>query len=337
MAIVGRAGVLAVQSTQILTALAEMPTASYLKRMGMLASGQLGLKAAWDSPYIQRRLKEMPPVVRQLMEGLNSGSPTRIKYAVQMLGRSISGADALFTAGTYAIVYDYRLTKLMEGGVGLAQAERMAREEAERITDRLAQPMRAGARSMMELRMSGNPAFRMAWNFASEARKNLGVVLYAMARRGGAQAGRTVMAMWVLQSLMANLIRAAWRDARDDEDDDLFDEKNWSAKRLALAVLTEPLAGVPVVGDLVESAVYRGAGEHQFSGGLLELGRAVSAVKRIPATLAGEQEGAEVLRDMEAILMGMGLFSTNLAAAASLSHIARDLFGVGENVSEAGK
>ncbi len=336
MAIVGRVGVLAVQSTQLGAALAEMPTASYLKRMGQLFTGQLGWGDALDSAYIQRRLIEMPPVVRQALEGLRAEKPSRIKHAAAALGRTIAGADALFTAGTYAMVFDYRLSKLKEQGASDIDARAQATMEAERITDRLAQPVRPGARSIFELRTSTNPMTRLIWAFASEGRKNLGLALYAMSERTFAEKARTMAYVAMISPLLASLIRNAWRDARDSEDDDIFDERNWDAKRLALAVLTEPLAGVPVLGEMAQEAIYKGAGVYSPSGNLLSSGaNALPALKRLPGTLTGEEDARQVLRDAESLLTGAGLFNANLAAAASLSHIVRDLFGVGENVKEA--
>lgn len=338
IAIVGRIGVLAVQSTQLGAALAEMPTASYLKRMGQLFTGQLGWRDAIDSAYIQRRMIEMPPLVRQAVEGLKAEKPTRVKHAVQALGRTIAGADALFTAGTYAMVYDFRLTKLKEQGMSDADAQKQARREAERVTDRLAQPVRPGARSLYEMRTTGNPATRLLWAFASEARKNLGLAMYAMSNRTMAEKARTLAYVAVINPLIASLIRAAWRDARDAEDEGIFDEKHWNAKRMALAVATEPLAGVPVVGEMAQELIYKSLGVYMPSGNLLSSGaNAVPAIQRLPETLAGDQDAEQVLRDAESILTGMGLFNANFAAAASLSHIVRDLFGVGENMTESAK
>lgn len=273
------------------------------------------------------------------MEGLKADRPSRLRHAVERIGGFVSGADAIFTAGTYAIVYDYRLTKLKEGhpSMSLAEMEKLAHFEAERITDRLAQPMRTGAKSMYELNAS-NPISRVVWSFASESRKNLGVAAYALAKRSLAEKARAGMSMLILGPLISNLIRTAWRDARDSEDDDIFDEKNWNIKRLALATLTEPLQGVPVLGDAFQEFIYNVGGVHQSGGNLFSsLGNSASAVKRLPEILRGEQEARLVLRDVEAILSAMGLFNGQLAAAASLSHLARDLFGVVENVSESAK
>lgn len=171
MALVGKIGTILVQSSQLTAAYAEMPTGSYVKRLGMLLSGNLDWSAAFNSPYIQRRIKELPPIARQAMDGLKSDKPTTRKAIMQYMGTLIGGADGLFTAGTYAMVYDYHLTLAKEMGMTGAEAEAHARNTAERATDRLAQPTRAGAKSLYENISMGHPLARLAFSFASESRK----------------------------------------------------------------------------------------------------------------------------------------------------------------------
>jgi hypothetical protein len=44
-----------------------------------------------------------------MMRSIAAAPPNRAKYLHGQAGRSIAHADALFTAGTYAIFYDYHL------------------------------------------------------------------------------------------------------------------------------------------------------------------------------------------------------------------------------------
>ncbi|GAT35623.1 hypothetical protein TSACC_3694 [Terrimicrobium sacchariphilum] len=333
VALVGRIGTIAVQSTQLAAGLAEMQTGSYLSRLGKLFTGQLDWKAAFNSDYIQRRLKEMPPVVRQAVEGIQAEKPNRLRYAVSKLGQLIGGTDALMTAGTYAIVHDYQLKRAHESGLTGADAERAAREAAERSVDRIAQPTRPGARSLFE-NTATNPAVRLAWAFASDARKNFGLMAYALANRPAAEAARVITAVWIANSVMAAIIRSAWADARNDDDEEIFDAKNWSPKTLALKAATDPLAGIPFLGDKAQGMVLRAFGVWTPEGDILSgLDRATGSVRRIDDYLAGDFEAKDVFRDVDAILSGMGLLNSNIAAAASLSHLAKDLFGVTENAA----
>jgi hypothetical protein len=333
VALVGRAGVLFIQSTQLGAAAAEMPLGAYLKRISKLLTGNMGWGEALKSPYIQRRLKQMPPVVQQALAGLKAEKPNILKHNIHKLGWLIGGADALFTAGTYAMVYDYQLEQLRAAGMSEADAQLQAKFEAERITDRVAQPSRPGARSYFELTAT-NPMIRTAWSFASEARKNVGVLLWAMQKRPMEKKIGAFVYVMLINSIMAAILRAAWRDMRDPEDDEWFDEKNWNAGRLALMAATEPLYGIPLVGPAAEGAIFKALGVWQPAGGDLfssVTSGAVRPIKNLPATLSGERDAREVLRDVESLLGAMGVFNSSFAAAASLSHIVRDAQGVVEN------
>jgi len=334
VALIGRASTLLVQSTQLGAALAEMPLKAYLKRMGKLLTGQLGWDAALNSPYIQRRIAQMPPVVQMAMQGLKGAKPTAIQQAGKRLGNLLSGADGLFTAGTYAITYDYHLTKAQELGLTGAEAEAYARNIAERVTDRIAQPTRPGARSLYE-NTSTNPLARAGWAFASEARKNLALVAYSFAERPLATRLRTLAYVVALNSIASSILRSIWRDILDDEDDELFDDKYWSPKRISLAVATEPFYGFPVLGSTAQNAIYKAFGEYKPTGSMFDVDRAINPVKRIPEYLSGDFEMRDVMRDIDMIVSAMGIAHPNIAAAASITHLAKDLFDLGDSAVDA--
>lgn len=333
-ALIGRLGVLAIQSTQLGAAMAEMPMGSYVSRLGKLFSGQLGWGAAMKSDYIQRRIKQMPPVVQQAMEGLRATKPNRLKAVVQELGKLIGGADALFTAGTFAMVHDYQKKQALSMGASEADADSYATQAAERSVERIAQPTRAGTRSLYE-NVSSNPALRVAWAFASEARQKLATALWRVGdpTRSIGEKSRAIGVTWVVGGVMASIIRAAWRDMRDDDDDETFDERNWSLKKLALLSLTGPLQGIPFLGEELEASIYSIGGEYQPGGNLLgSIPKAFKAATRV--TDWGDAKPDEIMRDVEAILQGLALGNDTISAASSLSHLARDLFGVAANVAD---
>jgi hypothetical protein len=334
VALVGRISTILIQSTQLGAAMAEMPVKAYLKRMGQLLTGQLGWNEALNSPYIQRRIAQMPPVVQMAMQGLKGAKPTAIQQAGKRLGMLLSGADGLFTAGTYAITYDYHLTKAKELGLAGAEAETYARNIAERVTDRIAQPTRPGARSLYE-NTSTNPLARAGWAFASEARKNLALVAYSFAKRDTATKMRTLAYVVAINSIGASILRSIWRDILDDDDDELFDEKYWSAKRIAMAVATEPFYGFPVLGSVVQEAVYKSFGEYRPQGSLFSVDNAVGPIKRLPEYMEGDFEMRDVMRDIDMIVSALGLAHPNIAAAASITHLAKDLFNIGDSAVDA--
>ena len=333
VALVGRLGTIIIQSTQLGAALAEMPTGSYILRMSKLLSGNLGWKAAFESDYIQRRLNEMPPIVRQAVEGLKSDRPNVVKSAVEKLGRLISGADAIFTAGTYAITYDYHLKQAKD--MGIPSPEAYAKSVAERAVDRLAQPTRMGARSVIENTSTG--LIRNFWAFASESRKNLGLAAYAMASKDPARIGRTLVSLVILNSLVGNIIRNAWSDAKDDDDDEWFDEKHWGLKRMIASTMVDSIQvrGIPVLGDAISAGLYDVFNQYHQGGSLVSFSNATRALKHIPKYMDGDADWEMTFKDIDGILSVGGLFNENIAAAASLSHLATDAFGLTKNTKKA--
>ena len=330
MALVGRFGTLAIQSTQLGAAAAEMPTTAYLSRLGKLMTGNLKWGDSLRSDYIQRRLKQMPPIVRQAMEGLDASKPNAIKHAAQRMGQLLSGADAVFTAGTYAIVYDHRLSLARSNGLSGPEAEQYARNEAERITDRIAQPTRQGARSFFE-NASTNPLARLSWNFASEARKNIALGAFAVATKDPVRVARAALYVIAINGFMATAIRNAWRDARSEEDDEIFDDQHWRWKRFFLLSMTDWLYGVPMIGEELQNAIMSGAGEWTFGGSSLSaIPNSVPAFKRL--FLEGDTD--ELLRDVESIMTAIGLGNDTAAATTSFLHIARDVNGLLKNFTQ---
>lgn len=330
MALVGRVSVLAVQSVQLAAGLAEMPTGAYLSRLGKLFTGNLDWSSAFKSEYIQRRMQQMPPVVAQALDGLRSTRPNQLKRVVQTLGRTISGADALFTAGTYAMIYDYQLGLAQGMGLTGADAVNFARQAAERATDRVAQPTRAGARSLYEV-TGTNPAIRLAWAFASESRQKLALSAYALAKRPPGAKARALAVTWIAGGVLASLIRATMRDRADGDDDELFDEKNWDPKRLALSALTGPFGGVPMLGDTIEATVFKAFGEYLPEGNLFNSApKAMGAVGHVPEWFSGDRELDDAIKDAEAIMTAAGLVSENAAAATTLLHVAREAITIAD-------
>jgi hypothetical protein len=275
----------------------------------------------------------MPPIVRQAVEGLKSDRPNVVKSAVEKLGRLISGADALFTAGTYAITYDYHLKQAKQ--MGIPSPEAYAKSVAERAVDRLAQPTRMGARSVIENTSTG--LIRNFWAFASESRKNLGLAAYAINVQDPARIGRTLFSLVVLNSLLGNVIRSAWSDARDDDDDELLDEKHWGWKRMLTSSMVDSIQvrGIPVLGDAISSGFYDAVNQYHQTGSLINFGGFVRAMKHIPKYVEGDADWEMTFKDIDGILSVGGLFNESIAAAASLSHLANDAFGVSKNAKKA--
>jgi hypothetical protein len=192
-----------------------------------------------------------------------------------------------------------------------------------------------GTRSMLEVGAT-NPINKLVWAFGSEARQKLALTAFTMANPN-ASAGRKARALattWIVGGLVVTLIRNAWRDMRDGDDDEWFDDKNWGYKRLALSAFTGPLQGLPYLGDPAQLGVFALAGEYQPEGNLLSgVVQGAKRLKHVPDWFTGEREAYDAVKDAEAILSGMGVFNDTLSAAASFSHLARDLFGLVDNAT----
>ncbi len=336
MALVGKIGTILVQASQLGAAITEMPTGAYVTRLAKLMSGNLDWTAAFNSDYIQRRIKELPPIARQAMDGLKSDKPTWRKSAMQKLGTLIGGADGLFTAGTYAMVYDYHLGQAREMGLSGAEAESYARNIAERSTDRMAQPTRAGSKSLYENTSMGNPLARLAFSFASENRKNLALFAYAMAHKSPAEKARAIAFVMVLSGLVGNMIRSAWSDAKDDSDTEPFDTKHWNWKKIAINTVIEPIQGIPILGAAVQQGALGLAGIYTPNSDLISqpAQEAFHAAKHIPDYMHGEFNYEQVMKDADGILHVMGLFNSEMAAFKSMENLAKDAFGIGRNAEK---
>lgn len=331
-ALIGRVSVLAIQSTQLGAGLARMPTASYLKRLAKLTTGQLGWGKALKSDYIQRRLQQMPPALQQAMRGLESSKPNRIKSAIRELGRSIAGADALFTSGTYAIVYDYHYTHAPQNLTATQERAEYARRLTERAVDDIAQPVRPGTRSILENR-STNVGMRLLWAFASESRQKLALSLYAIAeKRSPAEIGRALAVTWLVGGVGAAMVRAALRDLRSDDDDEIFDARNWDPARLAVQSLAGPLGGIPFLGETAETGGMLAIGERPFPDSTLfdAVGKGFQSIMDLAAGDVDTLD--ESLRIGESIVNAGAFISGTSSALTSVMHVIRDLLGIAENV-----
>jgi hypothetical protein len=337
MSLFGRIGTVLIQFTQLGAAAAKMPLHAYLRRFSKLMTGQMGWGEALKSPYIQRRIAQMPPQVQVAMAGLRANKPSQIREAARRVGWLLSGNDGLATAGTYAMVYDYQLEQMKKAGMTGAQAEAAAREEAERATDEIAQPTRADARSAFELSQT-SPLQTVAWAFASEPRKNISLLAYLQrAKRPLTEKGRAMLYVFIINGVFAALMRTMLRDLRDDEDDEIFDwDDTWSPKRLALMVMTEPLYGVPVLGEMAEEAIFRAFREYRPEGSLYSVADPAFSLSRVPEhfsnLLEGEVDGRRLVKDINNILRGFGYAYPTAAGAAALSNLGKEVYEMADTI-----
>ena len=315
MALFGRVSTLMVQSTQLAAAAVKMPVGSYVLRLSKLLSGNLNWGDAMQSEFIKRRITQAPAIVQQAMQSLGAaGSPNAIKYAARQAGRLISGADALFTAGTYAILLDYHRGTAADLGLTGAEADAFAHAEAARDTEAVAQPTRGANRSLAELTAT-HPMTRLVWSFASEARQKIALTAWALGSGDVARAAKTGALTFIVGGLFTQVLKNLWREMKGDDD-----EEKWSAKRLTLAAVTGPLNGIPgfsaITGD----------------GGTL-LAKGARSLRAVEDLASDDQDAAQTLQSVNTILSAMGLFSDNAAALTVLTNAAADAAKVLRNLS----
>ena len=319
--LLGRFSTLLVQSTQLAAASVKMPVLAYAKRFALMTTGNLGFGAALSSPFIQRRLNSQPPIVKQALERLSSAKrPNEISQAVRLLGQTLSGADALFTAGTYTILMDYHMTVTgPKAGLTGSALARYANDRTEREVEQVAQPMRAGNRSTMELTTT-SPMGKIGWAYISEARQKIALFAWAAAnaKKDPIYLMKVANLTFVVGGLLTQVLKNGWRELLGDDD-----EKKWDWDRLLLGMLSRPVQGIPVVGSLM--------GEGDMLSGFHRSGAAVKRISHLAALEWDYEDANEVMRDVDTILSAAGLFNEDVAGLSTLSHIAKDAVSLFSN------
>ena len=319
IALFGRVSTIFIQSVQLAAASVKMPLGSYLKRLGMLASGQLDYVDVIKSPFMQRRYKTAPPIVQQAMADV--GDVKRPNFfnstTPRFLGNSLSGADVAFTGGTYAMILDYHRT-VTGPALNLKgeELELYAQNEAERDTEAVAQPVRAGTRSIFENTL---PTFaKTGFSFASEARQKISLFAWSAykTKSDPAQAAKVAFLTFIVGGLFTQVIKNLWREAKGDDD-----EKMWSVERLVKATVAGPLHGVPGVSELTgDSGLFSG------------FGWSASAVKKITEKAMEDKLDEVTARDIENALSAAGYFNDTAAGVSGASHAVFDFAKVLENI-----
>jgi hypothetical protein len=310
--LLGRVSTLLVQSTQLAAAVVKMPLGRYLVGMSKLLTGNLGYGDAIKSDFIQRRYKSAPPIVRQAIQALGETSkPNQVTRAARGLGQLLSGADALFTAGTYALLLDYHRGTGRALGLSGAELETHAHTEAERDTEQVAQPTRMATRSLAEITMT-NPLGKSTWAYSSEARQKIALAAWAATKikSDPAQFAKVIFLTFGVGGLMTQLLRNLWKKAKGDDD-----EKMWTPERLVMDMLSSPLHGIPIVGSLMNDG-------NMLSG--------VSRLKHVD--FSGDP--IDIMRDVDTVLSAMGMFNDTAAGVSSLSHAGLDAAKVLENLTD---
>jgi Large polyvalent protein-associated domain 3 len=323
-ALAWKMGTLVKQSTALLGAAYRMPPGAYLRGLGKLATGQLEYGKMWESGLIQRRLEGgWSPEVRAAMARAFGGKPSRRASFMQQGMELIGFVDAAFTTGSAAIAYDYHFREARKAGMGEAEAATVAMDEAANVVSRTAQPVEITNRSLFELE-AGSVA-KTIFMFSSEARQKSSMLLTAwgntLTGKPTAEDFRVLVISHLIVAPMIQAVGAAWRDSRDDDDDELFDDKYWNPWDFARAAALGPFAGVPILRDLVDD--YNGE-----TGVLAAAGKTVIAgIALTGGAPENEKEKAEWYeKKIVTVLNGLGGFP------AVAANIGDQVFRVADNL-----
>ena len=225
------------------------------------------------------------------------------------------------------MVYDWKQEQGREMGMTGDLLETWARNETERIVDRIAQPTRKGARSIFENTLG--PEGRAFFNFFSEARKNVALVSYAAQKDPSKLAG--VAQFVFLNAAISSVIRAAWADLRDDDEE--MDELYWNPGKIALEIAIDPLYGIPVVGGMLQDAIKSAFGFKVFGGSIFESGQSAIPATRRALTLDYDADEIDrIASDLNAILGAFGYFSRDAAALTGITNVIEDALKVYDNL-----
>ena len=328
-------GTLMKQSTAALGAMLNMGPTAAARQFGRLLTGQLELGASYRSAVIQRRLDAgYSPEVRQAMAAMMADRPTWASAFLQRGMETIGLVDAVFTTASHAMAWDYHFSEAKAGGLTDAQARQVADLEAEATVARTAQPSEMMDRSLGELGMA--PMARFLFMFATEARQKAALALEAYSPSSGLSKGERAMRLLLLHVVFPLAIQTVtnlWRDARDDDDDELFDEDNWRGGDYLKAMLLGPVLGLPLIGGALNAALTPVFGGHYFANDPTQpLNKAATGAGDIfEAIEEGDLEtglkGARSLLWALALAMG-GEKSAGLGVGANILY---DAFRVGDN------
>lgn len=247
-------GTLMKQSTAALGAAYRMPARAYARGFARLVSGQLDVAKVFNSPVIQRRLQTgFAPEVRAALNDIWTAKPT-LRAEFLRRGMDLIGlTDAIFTTGSAAIAYDYHFNEAKKAGLPADSADLVAMREVEDIVGRTAQPSDIVDRSTFEAELG--PFGRLLFLFASEPRQKASLWLTAVKNTatgtGTKDDARVLAISHLLVGPMLWAITAAWRDARDDDDDELFDSENWNGLDFIRSIALGPMSGLPLLRDVV--------------------------------------------------------------------------------------
>lgn len=320
-----------------------MPTGAAIKASYKAITSPKTLRDVWNSEAIQQRIKQgISPEDRRLLEAANA-SPSLAMELLEMGRLPISLADGAFTTLMGASAYRYQYDEATKNGLPDSQAHTAALAHMDMVITRTAQPATTQDKSLAENTARGFG--KALFLFKSDPRQKFAMALTAirLATRGDLktpEAIRRVFFSWALYGLMAQIATDMWRAiSRDDDDLELWQPKDYIA-----AMIAGPLAGVPILGSGLESAIRSLVGSKAYTNNANPIDKAASMLFRdggfsmATITAMGEEDVDlnEILiaatRDAGSISQLLAVISPATAIVPAGLRAVRDVVGIGSNV-----
>ena len=233
----------------------NMPAGQFFKGYGRLISGKIDIKKIWESDLIQTRIEAgFSPEARAAISKSFGSKPTIGSKFVQKGFDFIGVADAMGTTLGAAITYDYHFNRIKDE-MGETNAHIIALDEAAETIARTAQPVEVTNKSLIELQ-STNFFAKLAFVFKSEARQKSAMFTRAWINTiKGKPTKRdiqTIILSHFVVAPMMHTITQIIRDVRDEDDDEVFDDKYWGWEGFAMSMATGPLSGLPLISEIFD-------------------------------------------------------------------------------------
>lgn len=255
---------------------------------------------------------------------------------------AINSIDVRFTSFSAAVAFDAHYASALSAGMGEQAARAAAAERADATVAKTAQPVETMDKSLHELSMPliAKPLFM----FISEVRQKVALEIAAVAgaMRGTgswAEAGKVIAINHLILGSVTWALGAMWRDLMND-DDATGDDPAWQLNDWLLAVVTGPLAGVPVLGDVVSTVATKLLGSHLpahessiLQGDVANLGRAVAAAMQAPPE--GEELEYYLKKSGLAARAMAEMAGGEFAAVGVAANVIEQVFNLGDDFVEA--
>ncbi|CAB4155586.1 hypothetical protein UFOVP672_20 [uncultured Caudovirales phage] len=334
------------QSTAALGSMLDLPAKDFARSAARVLAGKgaMSYADAKNLPVMQQRLAMGgSPEMRMAMQGATTYfKPGAVTEFMDTGMDAINTIDARFTMFSAAVAFDAHYSSALKAGMSEEAARVAAAELTDRTLARTAQPVETMDKSLHELSLPtiAKPLFM----FISEVRQKAALEIAAVAGafKGEVswfEAGKIVAWNHLVLGSLTWALGSMWRDLMND-DDDSGDDPAWNVEDWLLAIVTGPLSGIPVLGDVITATASWATGAKSFPGeSNLLAGNVADLAKGAHSVFSGDPPEGE---ELEFILKKVGMSAKALgqivggevAAVGVGANIFEQLFNLGDDLIE---